>query len=311
MKIVNLHDDLGYDILDKKKKGNDNALVNEHLPKLKKGEIFCNAVACFFSGTQSWKEMQEMVFEANSQIESCSEHFLKKNSKINDTKINLFVTVEGMCGIDSEVEERIDWLADHNVLIGSLCWNEENALVTGVKGNFERGLTELGKKAIVQMNKRKIILDVSHLNDKSLFEVLEFTNKPVIATHSNSRSLCDHPRNLTDEQLIAIGKNGGLIGLNAARYFVDEIENNQDVLHLAKHAWHIAKLIGVDKVTIGFDFMDYLEGYNGAMAKGIESADVSQNFIVALSRVGFNKDEIRAIAYENVLAFFKKHLDIN
>lgn len=310
MKLVNLHDDLGYDILNRKKSGETDSLKKLHLPKLKKGELYVNAVSCFFSGTESWQDMQEMVLEAKRQIVDSGANFLKRGSKIADDKLNLFITVEGMCGIDDDVEERIQWLNDHDVLISSLCWNEENALATGVKGNEEHGLSELGLRAIKKMNELSMILDVSHLNDKSMAQAIEASKLPVIATHSNARSLCNHPRNLTDDQLKTIISNGGLVGMNAARYFVDEDLDKQDVLHLAKHAYYIKELCGVEGIAIGFDYMDYLEGYNGAMTKGLESADVSQNFILALTKVGFKHEEIEKIAYGNALDFFSLYLDI-
>ena len=85
----------------------------------------------------------------------------------------------------------------------SLTWNEENHLATGVKGNPERGLTDLGKQFIKYMNEHDMILDVSHLNEKSFYDVLNEKPKHLIASHSNALNLSNHPRNLTDEQLKA------------------------------------------------------------------------------------------------------------
>ncbi|MFV0255269.1 MAG: dipeptidase [Erysipelotrichaceae bacterium] len=314
MKLFNLHDDLGKDIIERKKEsGLVSALVDIHLPKLQQGGFYCNAVACFFAGNETWNDMQEMILEANQQIENSNANFLKNNTEIAEDNINLFITVEGMCGVNDDstsVEDKIDWLADHNVIIASLCWNDQNYLATGLGCDDNYGLTAAGKRAIKQMEKRGIILDVSHLNDKSFSEVIEISTASIMATHSNTRALRNHGRNLTDKQLLAIADKEGLVGLNAARFIVSEDLSLQTIEQLAQHAKYIADLIGCDKVALGFDFMDYLAGYENSMIVGLENATVAQNITKALQKVGFNHQEISAICYQNCLKFFKKNFNI-
>jgi len=88
--------------------------------------------------------------------------------------------------------------------MGMLTWNEENLLATGAGGDSYSGLTALGKAAVKKMQERKILVDVSHLNDGGFWDVMRLSHGPVIASHSNCRALCDVRRNLTDEQLRAI-----------------------------------------------------------------------------------------------------------
>ena len=161
--------------------------------------------------------------------------------------------------------------------------------------------------AIDEMAKCGIALDVSHLNEASFWDVIKHFNGKLCATHSNARTLCSHDRNLTDMQIKALAEKGGIIGMNACRFFVSNNEEEQNVLTLAKHARYIADLVGVEHVACGFDFMDFF-GENGLseMAKDIESDDKAQNFVEALRQVGFNEEEVEKICYKNALDFFTK-----
>lgn len=108
-----------------------------------------------------------------------------------------------------------------------LTWDEENALATGVQGDADRGLTETGRRAVRRIQEKGMVMDVSHLNEKSFWGVMDVTAGPVIASHSNAKALCDVPGNLTDEQLRAIRDTGGVVGLNAYCRFVDANPDRQ------------------------------------------------------------------------------------
>lgn len=107
-------------------------------------------------------------------------------------------------------------------------------LATGTRGTPERGLTELGKRAVHKIENLGMILDVSHLNDTSFWDLLSTAHGPVVATHSNSRALCNQPRNLTDEQLKELSRTGGMAGLNSFNEFVHE----EEIEKIAYKNWH-------------------------------------------------------------------------
>ena len=312
MRIFDLHADIGVDIYEKLQQKKQDILRNDHLPKLLKGEIYGVTMACFFSGKEDWTTMQHMILDTGSEIKANSDLFRwvkKADDLIIDDKILAIISVEGMCGIIDHVTERIDWLYDHGVRIGSLCWNESNSLAEGWPNNPLKGLTELGVEAIKQMNERKMIIDVSHTNEKTFWDIISFSQTPIIATHSNTRSLCDHQRNLTDQQIKAIGLKGGLIGLNAAKSFIHKDPAEQTVMNLALHGRYIADLIGYEHLALGFDFMDFLsERFIGSMAIDMTNASQSQRMIKALGEVGFSQKEVEAIAYKNVESFLKRYL---
>ena len=218
------------------------------------------------------------------------------------------MTVEGMCGIRDQAEEKIQWLYDQGVRIASLCWNDENALATGVKGTVTRGLTEEGRKAVRKMDELGMILDVSHTNEKTFWDMVEVVRGPLIATHSNTRALCEVHRNLTDQQIMAIAAKSGVIGLNAARNFIDSNPEHQDALHLAAHGRHIADLVGVEHLAVGFDFMDFFEDHATSMGTDLTSALQAQNLIQGLRAQGFSEDECQAIGYDNALRVLRQTL---
>lgn len=310
MKMIDLHADIGYHILNEKHKGNKHVFREHHLPKLIKGETLAVGMVSFFEGKENLDFAYEMMRNLHEEILNNSDlvvPYLKGD--MDQNKINAIMTIEGMCFIEDEVVSHLDEFYKLGVRIASLTWNEENNLATGAKSDPSRGLTQLGKEAVKHMNKIGMTIDVSHLNERSFWEVLALSNKPVIATHSNARRYAHVDRNLTDQQIKALIKQKGLIGLNAVRYFVQDDEAFQDVEHLAVHARYIADMGGIDCLACGFDYMDYLDEPFGihSMAKGIQMASDNQNLVNALEKQGFDHSEIKKICHINALNFFQKN----
>ena len=306
-----MHADIGWDILRKHEQGRTHVLREEHLPKLIKGEVLGVGIASYFEGSEDWGRMQKMVLAARQEIEENLDAvtWIKSKADLEESgKPQVVMTVEGMCGIRDQAEEKIQWLYDQGVRIASLCWNDENALATGVKGTVTRGLTEEGRKAVRKMDELGMILDVSHTNEKTFWDMVEVVRGPLIATHSNTRALCEVHRNLTDQQIMAIAAKGGVIGLNAARNFIDSNPEHQDALHLAAHGRHIADLVGVEHLAVGFDFMDFFEDHATSMGTNLTSALQAQNLIQGLRAQGFSEDECQAIGYDNALRVLRQTL---
>ena len=311
MRIFDLHADIGWDILRKHEQGRTHVLREEHLPKLIKGEVLGVGIASYFEGSEDWDRMQKMVLAARQEIEENLDAvtWIKSKADLEESgKPQVVMTVEGMCGIRDQAEEKIQWLYDQGVRIASLCWNDENALATGVKGTVTRGLTEEGRKAVRKMDELGMILDVSHTNEKTFWDMVEVVRGPLIATHSNTRALCEVHRNLTDQQIMAIAAKGGVIGLNAARNFIDSNPEHQDALHLAAHGRHIADLVGVEPLAVGFDFMDFFEDHATSMGTDLTSALQAQNLIQGLRAQGFSEDECQAIGYDTALRVLRQTL---
>ena len=196
---------------------------------------------------------------------------------------------------------------------------EENALGSGWPGDKNRGLTPKGKEAIKRMNELGIVLDVSHLNDKGFWDIIELSDgHPVIASHSNARALSAHGRNLSDEMIKALAATGGVMGMNRLDAFISPDKAKQSVEGLAEHVDYIVNLVGIDHVGCGFDFEDYLSSdalsKNGAPdenplgTKGLLSAADAWNFIETLKKKGYSDEDLEKIAYKNFYRVYKQVL---
>lgn len=127
-------------------------------------------------------------------------------------------------------------------------WAADGNAETRTKG----GLTTYGVSLIKEMNHLGMLVDVSHISEPGFWDVIDTTTKPIIASHSNAKAICDHPRNLTDEQIKAIAQNGGSIGVTFVPSFIDA--NAPTFEKLIDHIDHIAQLVGPDHIGIGSDF---------------------------------------------------------
>lgn len=309
MKLFDMHADIGYDVMQKRKQNHTDPL-KEHIQKWKTSETEYVGMASYFEGEETWEEMQAMVLALKEEINKHSELTLvqTKADLEQEGTIKALLTIEGMCGIQDHVEEKINWLYEQGVRIASLCWNEENALATGTRGNSNRGLTQLGIQAVKKMNELHMLIDVSHTNKKTFEDIVRYSEDNVIATHSNAYRLCPHVRNLDDEQLKAIKKKHGLVGIVCAPLFVHELEQYQDLEHLIQHIEYIKQQIGIEALALGFDYMDFFEtdAYQNAAPIGkkelehLGNSAQSQNLISALRQV-LKEEELACIAYKNAL----------
>ncbi|GBD15971.1 hypothetical protein HRbin26_00866 [bacterium HR26] len=184
-----------------------------------------------------------------------------------------------------------------------LVWSRPNIFAEGVgPENRNRGLTGLGKRLVCECNRLGILVDVSHLNEAGFWDVLEVSERPIVASHSNARALCDVDRNLTDDQIRALAQNGGLMGINFhVGFLVEGATSGAEVplSALVDHIDHIAGLVGVDHVAFGSDF-------DGATMPD-ELADAAHlgNLIEELQRRGYDERAIAKICRDNWLRIFQ------
>ena len=145
-----------------------------------------------------------------------------------------------------------------------------------------------------------MVIDCSHLGDKGFYDVIKYSTKPIVCSHSCSRTVCDHVRNMTDDMLFKLKENGGVVGINYCRSFVKKEEGFASVKDLVKHIVYIRDLIGIDYVGLGSDF-------DGISNKEIELKDASMMplLIDELKLQGFSEEDIDKICYKNVLRVFK------
>lgn len=186
-------------------------------------------------------------------------------------------------------------------LIG-LTWNERNDLADGVgESGTGGGLSRLGVAVVQEMNRLGMVVDVSHLSDAGFWHVMDVSSRPVVASHSNCRALCRHPRNLSDEQIKALARNGGVIGMNFYPPFVDDDARRATIERIVDHVEHIVQLVGPDHVGLGSDF----DGIDST-PRGLEDVSKLPRLTEAMLRRGFSEAHIRKILGENFLRVFRE-----
>jgi len=302
------HADLLYDVTRRRLAGETHVLERHHLPRLKAGGVEGMVLSLWAhpeEGVSYRKATEQMIACARAEFAECPWLEVVRTAAEADAakaagKLYAFLGIEGMAAVGTDLS-RIDTYADFGARMGMLTWNEENALATGAGGDPDRGLTDLGKQAVRRMEALGMLVDVSHLNDGGFWDVMDLAAGPVIASHSNCRALCDVPRNLTDEQLLAIRDSGGIVGVNVHHRFVHADPERQTVEMLACHAAHMAEVMGVEHVACGFDFCEYFgPGNDGAL--GMEDCSRIGNFFAELEKLGMTERERRMIARENLLS---------
>ncbi|MGQ3889966.1 dipeptidase [Legionella sp. CNM-1927-20] len=138
-----------------------------------------------------------------------------------------------------------------------LCYNSQNAIGSGLVEKVDNGLSRLGFKAVEEMNRVGMLIDLSHAGIKTSLDIIEASRDPVIFSHSNSYHVASHIRNLTDEQIIAVAKKGGIIGINGASQLLGGDKSTSK--KMVDHIDYIAKLVGTDHIALGLDLIYFHE----------------------------------------------------
>jgi membrane dipeptidase len=211
----------------------------------------------------------------------------------------------GMLSIEGAdvIEGRIEMLGVFHrlgVRMVGLVHSLRNQLADGVTDKRTGGgLSELGVQAVEELDRLGMIIDVSHLNDEGFWDVLENTKNPVIASHSNARAVCNHPRNMTDEMIEVLAENGGVMGMNFAPSFVHPVDAT--IEGVVDHIDHIVNLVGTDHVGLGSDF----DGIP-CTPKGLEDVSKMPDITHELVKREYGKEDIEKILGGNHLKLIKE-----
>lgn len=210
--------------------------------------------------------------------------------------MSALLTIEGTAGFDYNVELLED-LYNIGFRVTTLGWNEKNPLTGScVTGG---GLTEQGREYVRLAQKVGMVVDVSHISDEGFWDIIEITNKPIIASHSNSRALKDIPRNLTDEMYLALCRTGGTTGINLYPGFLGE---NADIDTVCDHIFHFINLAGDDKhVSLGSD-MDGVE----CLPSGFTGVQDYPKIADRLLQRGLTEQSVENIFWNNAIGVVRK-----
>ncbi|PLR42792.1 peptidase [Chimaeribacter arupi] len=216
--------------------------------------------------------------------------------------------IEGAEALDDELA-LLDEFYDAGVRSIGPFWNLPNQFGVGISGGFPGspdsgdGLTPAGKALLRACNRKRIMIDVSHMNEKAFWQTADISDAPLVATHSNAHALCAQPRNLTDKQLAAIRDSDGLVGVNFGNAFLREDgkrDGNTPITEIVKHLDYLIATLGEDRVAFGSDF--------DGISVPDELGDVTglPRLLQALAQAGYGRELIEKITWRNWLRVLKR-----
>lgn len=256
-----------------------------------------------FRGTQAidffnrvYKKFQDEKLKSSKHIKQI--YNSKDMDFLNLNQIGMIFTVEGGSVLGGKIEQ-IKYLYECGVKVITLTWNGTNEIGAGAFDQKSGGITEFGIKAVKEMEKLGIIIDISHASRKLFYDVSKIATKPFIATHSNSYSVCKHDRNLTDEQFKIIKENGGIVGITFCPAFLKE-DSDANIDDIMKHIEHFLSMNGEKVLSIGSDF-DGTDMPNGII--GIQSIEILYEYLL---KHNYRETLVNDILYNNAYSFFRK-----
>ena len=151
--------------------------------------------------------------------------------------------------------ENVEHFARRGIVYITLCHNGDNDLCDSAKGNETHGgVSAFGEQVIKEMNRLGILVDLSHAHERSFYDALDISTRPVACSHSSVRALCDHPRNLTDDQMRRLAQQGGVMQITLYPGFLRSQSSDATILDFMEHLDYAVRLMGIDHVGIGSDF---------------------------------------------------------
>ena len=214
--------------------------------------------------------------------------------------VKTILSIEGGEGVTTIVD-----LEEYHALgvkMAALTWNKSNHIAGGAhERDVSRGLTDFGKKVVTRMNELNMLIDVSHLNDKSFYDIVEISDLPVIASHSNSRSVCSHVRNLTDDMFKIIVDTGGCAGINLYPMFLTKT-HHAVIDDVVRHIEHFMSLGGENNIGIGADF----DGVDHHLPDGISGCQDLYKLFDRLLQLGYTEEQVEKISHKNFERLFDR-----
>lgn len=260
------------------------------------------------------KKYHDEIEKNSERISECLS-YADAERVIRDGGRGSILSIEGGEVLEGNIAA-LDMYYRLGVRLITLTWNYANELADGITEERGGGLTAFGREAVARMNELGIIADVSHLSERGFWDVMEVTSKPVAASHSNAKALCPHRRNLTDEQIAALIKNRGFIGINFCPAFLDknladlDMRGEDYAAHISadmsgaeiviSHIEYMFSLGAEENVGLGSDF----DGISGAFSDvgGVEK----MNGLVEKIRTRISPDAAERVAHGNFMRFLSE-----
>lgn len=315
MKLIDMHCDTLWRIMDRGGKDDfDNDYCQVSLSKLKQADSLAQFFACFIDMSEMNGTSVEEKYEAGYKYTlNTMELFCRQMEKYKDQigqagntgeiqdltkqdRLTAVLTVEEG-GILNYNMSRVDALYEKGVRLITLMWNYENCL--GYPNSrdeklMRKGLKPFGIEAVRYLKEKKMLIDVSHASDGAFWDAMTYGKGYVVASHSNCRSLCAHPRNLSDDMIRAMANAGGVAGLNLYGAFLDGSEESR-LEAMVAHIKHMIQVGGSDFPAIGTDF----DGFDGMKHMDVKHIGEMEKLLEALEKAGLSTGQIEKIWHEN------------
>ncbi len=241
------------------------------------------------------KSYADNIFDKINEIVDANSEYIAIGKTPDDLLINkqagkktIVLGIENGLALESDIKN-IEHFKQRGVAYITLCHNGDNDICDSAKGNNTHGgVSQWGERVIKEMNRLGIMVDLSHGGEKSFYDALDISSKPIVCSHSCCKSLCDVPRNLTDDQLRALAKKGGVAHTTFYPGFL-RTTSEATIIDGIDHLEHAIKIMGIDHVGIGTDF----DGDGGV--PGMNDSSEIINFTIQLLRRRYSEEDIRKI----------------
>ena len=302
--IIDMHCDSVLEAFQENRKMSDRSTTGHFdLPRMQEAGVKIQFFALFPGITASLSPLKQALilgdyfweqYEESQEIMQLITSHQSLLQLLDSKKCGALLTVEGGEVLEGDIR-MLKVLYRMGVRSLCLTWNNRNEIADGVaEMQTGGGLTLFGREVVKKMNKLGMIVDVSHIAEKGFWDVLELSEDPVIASHSNSQAVWEHPRNLTDEQIKGIAQKKGVIGLNFVADFLGEQGSGFE--QLLRHIDHICDIVGDEYLGFGSDF----DGTENLLA-GIDDVTVYPELVSYLKKRNYKDATIRKICGENCL----------
>ena len=282
----------------------DAVIMVAYLPQPKIGEAFSSKVSFDVSGPTEYADLIfdkiEAIVKDNNRYVSIARTPADLYEDKRRGRRSIMFGIENGLALNHDLAN-IEHFARRGVVYITLCHNGDNDICDSARGcNTYGGVSRFGEQVIREMNRQGIMVDLSHAAEKSFYDALDISTKPIVCSHSNCKALCDVPRNLTDDQLRALAAKGGVAHVTLYHGFLRNDRCEASIMDAIAHLEHAIKIMGVEHVGLGSDF----DGDGGV--KGIADSSEMINFTLHLLRQRYNERDIARIWGGNWLRVMAK-----
>lgn len=265
-----------------------------YLPQPKPGQQFCEVAPFSVDGPTEYADLIfdkiEDIVNKNNKVLSIARTPADLYNDKRQGRKSIMLGIENGLALNHDIKN-VEHFAKRGVVYITLCHNGDNDICDSARRseNTNNGVSEFGAEVIREMNRCGIMVDLSHAGEKSFYDTLDISTTPIVCSHSNSKALCDVPRNLTDEQLQALAQKGGVAQITLYDGFLRNDDKEASIMDAIAHLEHAIDIMGIDHVGIGTDF----DGDGGVC--GIADSSELINFTIQLLRRRYSHSDIEKI----------------